>query len=193
MSINSALRWTGLVLAAAVTGALAAKPIVAAVLDRTAIRNGPWRTSLTTGSASANPYERAAVAVAGLYALSQDETIYFTAFTDSDGRALVGACDYRLAGRPLPARWWSVTLYGADHYLVENAAGIHSRHARSLELEADGSYVVAVAAARQPRNWLPAPAGGAFSLTLRLYNPGAALRSDLGAVALPVIAREACR
>ena len=193
MSIKYGLGWAGLVVAALVTGVLSVKPVIGLTMDRLAIQAGAWRTNVATGSAEANPYERAAVAVAGLYALSREETLYYTAFTDSDGRALDGRCEYRLAGRPLPSRWWSLTLYGADHYLVANPANVFSRHANNLEFDADGSFIVPVSAQPQARNWLPAPAQGAFSITARLYNPDPAVFADLVAVPLPTIARGTCR
>lgn len=193
MSIKHGLGWVGLVGAALVTGLLTVKPLIELAMDRLALRAGPWRTTVATGSTEANPYERAAVAVAGLYALSKEETLYYTAFTDSEGRALDGRCEYRLAGRPLPSRWWSLTLYGADHYLVANTANVFSRHANNLEFDADGTFVVPVSAQAQPRNWLPAPAQGAFSITARLYNPDPAVFTDLAAVPLPTIARGTCR
>jgi hypothetical protein len=136
---------------------------------------------------------RGAIAIAGLYALSREETVYYTAFTDSEGRELDGRCDYTLAGRPPPSRWWSFTLYGADHYLVDNPAHVYSRHAGNLALESDGGFRIAVSPAPQPRNWLPAPASGGFSITARLYNPEPALLRDLAGAPLPTIERGACR
>lgn len=193
MSIKRGAAWLALVLGALLTGILAVKPVTAFMMDRLAVRAGPWQTTATTGSREANLYERAAIAVAGLYALSNEEAVYYTAFTDSGGRALDGRCDYRLGGRPLPSRWWSLTLYGADHYLVANDAGVHSRHAGNLAFEADGSFVVPVSAQARPGNWLPAPALGAFSITARLYNPEPAVLKDLAAVTLPAIERGDCR
>lgn len=186
------LKAVAFVLAAVVTGVLATKPIVIAMMDRIAVRNGPWRTSVGTGRTDANIYESAAVAVAGLYALAREETIYFTAFTDSAGAALEGSCTYHLTGRAPASRWWSLTMYGADNYLVPNAAGIYSRHASNLQLEADQSFVVNIASTMQPKNWLPSPAKGSFSITLRLYNPEAAVVQNLSGVDLPSIVRESC-
>lgn len=193
MTIPNWTRWTILVLAAVVTGVLATKPVMSYMVDRLAIHNGPWRTSAGVGSADANLYERAAVAVAGLYGLAKEETIYYTAFTDSDGQELNGRCDYTLSGRPFPTRWWSLTMYGADYYLVENPANIYSRHAGNLEFEPDHSYMVQISAQAKPHNWLPTPANGEFSITLRLYNPEAAIHEHLGSVQLPSIQRENCR
>lgn len=193
MSITRVLGWAALVLGALAAGVATVKPVTALMMERLAISAGPWRTYAATGSSEANLYERAAIAVSGLYALSKEETVYFTAFTDSEGRALDGRCDYRLSGRPLPSRWWSLTLYGADHYLVANAAGVYSRHAGNLEFEPDGSFVVPVSVQPPPRNGLPAPAQGAFSITARLYNPDPSVFANLATVPLPVIARGECR
>ena len=194
MSISRGLGWLALVAAGIAAGVASVRPAVRFVLDASAIRSGPWATVAGAGSADANFYERAAIAVAGLYALSRQETIYYTAFTDGEGRALDARCDYTLSGKPLPSRWWSFTLYGPDHYLVDNAPGIYSRHAGNLTPEADGSIRIDVSANEQPHNWLPAPrAGGAFSITARLYNPEAGMLQDLAAVPLPQIQRGECR
>ena len=186
------LQWSGFVLAAALCGVAAVKPVMGVMLERTAIHDGPWRTSISTGRVDAGLYERAAVAIAGLYALSPQETIYYTAFTDSDGRALEGACTYRLSGSALPARWWSLTMYGADSYLVDNPDYIYSRHAANLKIGTDGHYDIVVASATHDGNWLPSPASGAYSITARLYNPERAVYEHPAIVALPTLTREAC-
>lgn len=186
------IQTTALVLAALVTGVLMSKPVISTMIDRSALHNGPWRTSLVAGSADAGLYVRAAVAVAGLYALAKEETIYYTAFTDSDGETLSGACHYLLTGSPPASRWWSLTLYGADHYLVPNPGNIYSRHAANLAFNSDGSYQLRIAATVMPGNWLPSPPRGAFSITLRLYNPAPMVYQNLSRVALPEIRREHC-
>lgn len=193
MSINKVLGWAALVLGALAAGVVATRPVMRSLLDRMSIQDGAWRTTLTAGSADSNLYERAGIAIAGLYALSKQETIYYTAFHDSAGQMLDGHCDYHLSGKPLPARWWSLTLYGADNFLVDNPVSIYSRHSNNLEFESDGTYVVAISARAQARNWLPAPAAGEFSITARLYNPDPSIFKDLGTVALPRIERGNCR
>ena len=64
---------------------------------------------------------------------------------------------------------------------------------RTVNSEADGSYVIFVSSHAQAVNWLPAPPAGAFSITLRLYNPDAAVYRNLASVNLPTIARGDCR
>lgn len=185
-------RVIGVVIAAAISGALVTQPLLAYLIDQRATRNGPWRTSANTGRAAANPWERAAVALAGLYALTPEEAIYFTAFTDSAGEVLRGECRYRLRGRPPPARWWSVTVYGADHYLVPNDAQVYARNPGTLPTRADGGFDIALAANAVGVSTLPLPASGPFSLTLRLYNPPAEVMGMLPTLSLPGIVREDC-
>ena len=84
------------------------------------VSDGPWSTSLDTGSSEGGPYLRARIAVHGLLALSREETVYYSALRDSDGADLVGNCSYRLEGRDPPTRWWSITAYGADDFLIPN-------------------------------------------------------------------------
>jgi hypothetical protein len=73
------------------------------------VSDGPWRTSLYTGSSEGGPYLRAHIAVHGLLALSREETIYYTAADDGEGNVLDGNCAYRIEGRDPPTRWWSIT------------------------------------------------------------------------------------
>lgn len=161
------------------------------------VTNGPWRTNLTTGSADADLYTRARVSIAGLLALAPSETIYFTASTDEAGAPLSARCDYRLAGGELPARWWSITAYAEDHYLIPNDSGRYSLSQTSLERAAPaGAWSARVSTRAGAGNWLPsgrAGDAGEFSLTLRLYNPAASVADDPAALTLPSLVREACR
>ena len=157
-----------------------------------AVSDGPWKTSLTTGSAGAGMYQRAAVAVHGLLALNRHETIYYTAADDSGGAALSGSCMYVIEGRDPPTRWWSITAYGADDYLIANAAGRYSVSMNSVARRGDGSFVMVVSRDAAPGNWIPV-GDGRFSLSIRLYNPQGAVAADPEHVALPSIRRVHCQ
>jgi|TARA_R100000322_G_scaffold69009_4_gene43331 hypothetical protein len=156
---------------------------------------GPWQTSLVIGSSQADPYTRAQIAVAGLLALNRAETVYFTASHDDAGDKLRSDCTYKMAGSDPPARWWSVTLYGADHYLVPNPLDRYSYGGDTVAREADGSFVIVVGPEETNGNWIPTGGrtGDTFSLTLRLYNPEPEAARDPSGVVLPHIAKEACR
>lgn len=156
------------------------------------VSDGPWRTSLHTGSSEGGPYLRAWIAVHGLLALSRQETIYYTATSDSDGHGLDGKCSYEIEGRDPPARWWSITAYGADDFLIPNAADRYSVSMNSVVRRADGTFTVALSEAPAERNWIPV-AGPRFDVTIRLYNPQAAVVADPAHAALPTIRKVSCK
>ncbi|HTW34603.1 MAG TPA: DUF1214 domain-containing protein [Rhizomicrobium sp.] len=158
------------------------------------VADGPWRTSLVAGSLQSDPYTRARVALHGLLALNRNETIYYTATEDGSGRRLDGKCRYQISGRDPNTRWWSVTAYGGDDYLIPNAKNLYSVSATSVIRKKDGSFVVDVGGGARPRadaSWIPA-GEGTFSLTLRLYNPGPDVAIDPEHAALPEIHRVWC-
>jgi hypothetical protein len=155
------------------------------------ISNGPWRTSLLIGSPGGDPYVRALVAVHGLLALNRSETIYFTAATDNSGQPLDGICTYQITWHDPDARWWSITAYGSDDFLIPNPVDRYSISKNSVVRQSDGSFTASVGSAANVQNWIPT-ARGRFSLTLRLYNPGKAVAANPAGSSLPTIARGAC-
>ncbi|HEX4292793.1 MAG TPA: DUF1214 domain-containing protein [Rhizomicrobium sp.] len=155
------------------------------------VADGPWRTSLATGSAASGPVLRARVALHGLFALNRSETIYYTAATDSAGNALDGRCGWRLVGRDPPARWWSITAYGADDFLIPNKANAYSVSKTGIARGADGSFAVTLGRGTSGVDAI-ALAPGRFTLTLRLYNPAPGVAADPAHVALPRIEMGAC-
>lgn len=155
------------------------------------VADGPWHTSLLVGSAASGPYLRASVAVHGLLALNRNETIYYSAARDGHGDVFDAACTYRITGRDPPARWWSITAYGADDYLIPNKANRYSVSLNSVKRNADGSFAIIVARQSNDPNWIPV-ADGPFSLSLRLYNPQASVAANPATVALPAIEKVSC-
>ena len=155
------------------------------------INDGPWRTSLEAGSSQGDIYLRARVAVHGLLALNRSETIYYTTSTDGDGAPLNGQCTYRIEGRDPPTRWWSITAYGADDFLIPNSAGIYSASMHSVTRDASGKFAVTVSKDRPAGDWIPV-GDGRFNLSIRLYNPNPSVVADPVHVALPTIVKERC-
>jgi hypothetical protein len=153
---------------------------------------GGWSTNLNTGSSEADPYTRAAVARDGLLALARSETVYFTRDKDDAGAPLGAACRYRLLGRDMPARWWSVTLYDETQYLARNEDGAHSIDATGVTRAGDGFEATIGGARDGAANWLSTRNAGHFSLTLRLYNPDPAIQADPGKVAAPRVQKIDC-
>lgn len=155
------------------------------------VSDGPWKTNLLIGSSGGDMKTRAAVAVHGLLALNRSETIYYTAAADSDRNALDGRCTYLISGRDPPTRWWSITAYAADDYLIANPAHRYSVSKNSVAHNASGEFVATASPKPVSHDWI-ALGGAPFSLTLRLYNPDAAVARDPAHVALPAIKKVSC-
>jgi hypothetical protein len=120
---------------------------------------------------------------AGMVAHDPEEAVYLINSTDEEGHPLSGRHRYELRFTPheLPKvderGFWSVTVYGIDHNLVDNPIDRYAIGDRTEDLryDPDGGLTLYVRRHR-PRgqrvaNWLPAPAG-AFYLVLRTYLPG---------------------
>ncbi|MEW6261998.1 MAG: DUF1214 domain-containing protein [Thermodesulfobacteriota bacterium] len=179
--------------AALILGLGSAVWAVNSVAQRTWVKNGAWHIDLAVGSSEADLYTRAAVARSGLFALNKSETIYFVTSTDDEGRSLSSECDYRVEGRDLEARWWSITLYGADYFLIPNEQKKYSYNWRNVERQPDGGYVIHVSPTPKKGNWIPSGREKQLYLSLRLYNPvdQAVARPDQAI--LPRIIREGRR
>lgn len=155
------------------------------------VRNGAWQTNLLIGSTTADPYLRTYVAATGILALNKNETIYYEANQDSSGQPLDGRCSYRIDGKDPDARWWSITVYGKDHYLLPNKTKRYSVTKNTVVRAADGSFSARLSTIPEEGNWIATSEDG-FELTLRLYNPGDSVRDRPDAVPLPSITKEAC-
>jgi hypothetical protein len=162
-----------------------------AIRGDAAIENGPWGTSLVVGGTDADAYTRALVATTGLLALNKDETIYYGATKDSAGDDLDGACAYRIEGRDPDARWWSITVYGDDHFLIDTPSRRYSISKSNVVRSADGAFTVRLSTVEETGNWIATSADG-FQLTLRLYNPGGSVKDNPASISLPAIVKESC-
>ncbi|MBI1212881.1 MAG: DUF1214 domain-containing protein [Alphaproteobacteria bacterium] len=155
------------------------------------VQNGAWQTNLLIGSETADPYLRTYVALTGLLALNKSETIYYQTDRDSAGQPFDGRCSYRIDGNDPDARWWSITVYGTDHFLLPNASRRYSVNKNNVLRSADGSFSIRLSTTPEEGNWIATSEDG-FELTLRLYNPGESVRERPDAVPLPSITKEAC-
>lgn len=153
--------------------------------------NGPWRSNLTAGGVDADMYTRATVALFGLLALNKSETVYYTANGDSAGNPFDASCSYRIEGRDPDARWWSITAYGRDSYLIPNPQRRYAIGKTNVVRATDGSFVIRLSRTAESGNWI-ATAPDGFDVTLRLYNPGPSVLANPSTVALPAIVKETC-
>jgi hypothetical protein len=191
-TMGYALRLLGATLLAGLIafGALAFS--VSGDAQRSGLRNGAWDSDLRIGSAASDLWLRAQIALCCVLALNRTETIYFSASRDSAGEPLDGKCTYRIEGRELDARWWSVTSYASDNFLIPNPQNKYSVSKTNVERQADGSWRARASLEPSGGNWLPTAHDG-FGLTLRLYNPSPSLQDGLATAALPTVTKEACQ
>ena len=198
-------RWYGVLALyglAIALGAGSAWLVVRSQLDRGGVSVGAWRTSTLAGSTHADLYTRAVVAVGALLALNREETVYYVATADSEGRPLRSRCRYRLSGPAPDARWWSVTAYAEDRFLFDAPGRRYSVNGRNAPMDAQGRFsfetgptppqegeALASSSPAGPTPWLPTPGDRGLSFTLRLYNPAPELVANPASLAAPRIER----
>lgn len=156
------------------------------------VTNGPWSANTDQGTANASALTRARVALFGLLALPAKEAMYFIARTDSEGVPLNGKCTYTVSGGEMDARWWSVTLYKGEGWLVKNAANRWSVGGNAPARDAKGNWAFTVSPNKADGVWLPTGGTPQFDLTLRTYHPKGALLNDPAKAKLPTIKKDAC-
>jgi hypothetical protein len=122
---------------------------------------------------------RALVTAIGLGANRPQDAVYPTSQKDADGKNYDGANKYvmRFAKGQLPPvrGFWSLTMYDANYFFVNNPLNRYSISARqSLKTNPDGStdlYIQNESPGKDKEsNWLPAPKDK-FILMLRMYWP----------------------
>jgi hypothetical protein len=122
---------------------------------------------------------RALVTAIGLGANRPQDAVYPTSMKDGEGKKYHGANKYvmRFPKGQLPpvSGFWSLTMYDAGYFFVNNPLNRYSISARQkLVANSDGStdlYIQKDSPGKdRESNWLPAPEGD-FILMLRLYWP----------------------
>lgn len=139
-----------------------------------------WLMNTTTMGVYGDYYlKRAIIAQQGLGANLVEDAIYPLNIADKEGRPLDGANRYVIrftrADLPPANAFWSITLYDAEGFQVENRL---NRFAVSswmpFKYDADGGLELYFQndspGKDKEANWLPAPKGP-FNLTMRLYAP----------------------
>lgn len=123
---------------------------------------------------------RAMVALMGLGANTTDVAIYPKTEVDNTGAVLTGKKTYTLHFDSFPPTlekgFWSVTAYGEDDFLIDNAIDRYCVNDRSgLHRNPDGSIdiILSKEAPEDTTNWLPVGEGD-FHLFLRIYKPDTA-------------------
>jgi len=163
----------------------------------TTARAGPWRSWLSEGNPSADPYTRAHLARSGRLPLTSTVARYFIANTDDRGGTLSSACEYSIVGAPLNARWWSLAVYDEYGSLIGNPSKRYSFNSEEAIRRSDGSFHVNLSRHARPENWLPSGRGPIRNLVLvlRVYGSRDTDISGIGQVPLdrlPKIERIRC-
>ena len=162
------------------------------------IKNDNWQILPSPGDKNRDIYTRAAVAMRGTFALAKPEAAYFHAFNDIEELELQGNCNYHLFGNDIESRWWSITVYNEDGYLVENNEKIYALNSETIDFNIDGGFDIFLTNDNNfiskvaDKNWMRTPSDESFSVALRIYLPGEEYFSKLKRVDLPVIEKLEC-
>lgn len=188
------LFWLTAILASLLLGVVSAYAALYLVVAGTESKfSGKWATNKATASEDAGVYLRTAVAVMGLMAMNRKESVYYSTVLDQDGDFLSGNCTYQMKGRDLPARWWSITAYGMDHYFMDTGIEKYSVSQSSIARNEDGTYTAIISPEKHETNWIPSAKGKYFQLTARFYNPEQSVYDHPEKVQLPVIKKVKCQ
>ena len=91
-------------------------------------------------------------------------------------------------------RWWSLTVYNDDGYLVESTEKQYSYNSENIIYNSNGEFEVYLG--HRPNknisNWLKTPSEDLFSVVLRVYQPGEEFFSNLSRVDLPIVKKVNC-
>ena len=148
-----------------------------------------WSSTAAYPSFGDDYWFRATANFGGIWWNSSNEAVYEMLHTDAAGDTPTGDTTYTLRFEPdrtpetVAGAFWSLTIYGKpDYMLVPNPISRYNVSYRSgLVADDDGSITIHLAP-EQPdgtpeSNWLPTPAGRAFTADLRLYLPTSAVHT----------------
>ena len=163
------------------------------------VRNDIWTSIPSAGDPKRSIYTRAYVSTHGLFALSKPESVYFSSEIDIEEAALDGSSCYVLSGNEIQSasiipRWWSLTVYNNDGYLVESNEKQYSYNSENVIYNSNGEFEIYLAGkpSNNISNWLKTPSEELFSVILRVYQPGEEFFSNLSRVDLPIIKKVSC-
>lgn len=138
-----------------------------------------WVYPVPGGVYGTDYLQRATIAYFGLGCNRTKDAVYPTSETTADGKPYIGANRYTMTfpkGQLPPVDgFWSLTMYDANYFFVENPLNRYTLSRRNkLRANDDGSVTLYLQndspGTDRESNWLPAPKGR-FVLMLRLYWP----------------------
>ena len=157
-----------------------------------AVRIGPWAAWPDVGQPLPNPYTRAFLARTGTLQLGYAEGIQFTAYTDSEGRALSGRCEYAIGGFVPGASFWTLEATDLDGANIAASKDLMVLHSERIARSGDGALFASVSPRLAPGNWLPIEHDDAFALQLTLYDATVFSGGNTSVEHMPSIARVQC-
>lgn len=162
------------------------------------VKNDIWTTLPSPGDPDRSIYTRAAVAAAGTFASKKPEQAYYQTEIDIEDQPLNGNCLYRLSGEDIESRWWSITAYANDGFLIENTEKLYSYNSETINYNANGGFEIYFLGDNDfisdvsNENWLRVNQDENFNVSLRIYYPGEEFFSNLRRVNLPIIEKVKC-
>ncbi|HXX02815.1 MAG TPA: DUF1214 domain-containing protein [Xanthobacteraceae bacterium] len=154
---------------------------------------GAWTAWPKSGSPDIDPYARAAIARNGELPVGAGDGVAFYAHTDDAGNAFDGRCTFVVSGMTPAARYWTLTLYDAQGWLVANSLDRHGFTSAEILRQPDGRFAISVGPRARSGNWLPTGGIEQFVLVWRLYDTPigvASLTTKEGP--MPAVARRGC-
>ena len=142
-----------------------------------------WSSTAAYPSFGDDYWFRATANFGGIWWNSSNEAVYEMLHTDATGNTPTGDTAYTMRFEPgrtpdtVAQAFWSLTIYGKpDYMLVPNPISRYNVSYRSdLATDDDGAITIHLApelpAGIPESNWLPTPAGKAFTADLRVYLP----------------------
>jgi len=163
------------------------------------VKNDIWTILPSPGDPDRSIYTRAAVAAAGTFASKKPEQAYYQTEIDIEDQPLNGNCLYRLSGEDIESRWWSITAYANDGFLIENTEKLYSYNSETINYNANGGFEIYFLGDNDfisdvsNENWLRVNQDENFNVSLRIYYPGEEFFSNLRRVNLPIIEKVKCK
>lgn len=158
-----------------------------------ASQNGSWKTFIGIAEDDQPAIMRSLIARIGLGANTKEEALYMNAHLDINQDKLISTRNYTIT---IPAEmpvneFWSLTVYGKNHYLCKNKAGKYAVSSfQDLLKNPDGTITIYLGQSEtKPKsNWLPSSIKEEpVSLTLRCYNPTTKMLKNIHSIPLPII------
>ena len=163
------------------------------------VKNDIWTILPSPGDPDRSIYTRAAVAAAGTFASKKPEQAYYQTEIDIEDQPLNGNCVYRLSGEDIESRWWSITAYANDGFLIENTEKLYSYNSETINYNANGGFEIYFLGDNDfisdvsNENWLRVNQDENFNVSLRIYYPGEEFFSNLRRVNLPIVEKVKCK